>query len=276
MSLQDQLDALKAERYVKTQLPVTLARQRAVGQLLASRLAESAVRAGDRVPSFRLRDGDGTAFSSDDALRLGPVLIVFYRGRWCPYCNLDLSAIELASDKIRSAGASIVAISQQTPAESVQTVRLNGLSFQSLVDRRGRVANAFGLRWKASAELPAVQDGCGGNPAVFNGETSWTFTMPARYIVGADGMVAYADVSIDYTQRGDPSELLPVLDHLRRIRTFAGTRAGSHAGPEPELQKTCPCVPMAHESVPRCAPRWQDPGCEASRRQERPASLRRF
>jgi peroxiredoxin len=200
MSLQDQLDALKAERHVKTPLPVTLARQRAVG---------------DRVPSFRLRDGDGAAFSSDDALRVGPVLIVFYRGRWCPYCNLDLSAIESASGKIRSVGASIVAVSQQTPAESVQTVRLNGLSFRSLVDRHGRVANAFGLRWKASAELRAVQDGCGPDPAVFNGETSWTFTMPARYIVGADGTVAYADISIDYTQRGDPSELLPVLDRLR-------------------------------------------------------------
>ena len=276
MSLQDQLDALKAERQVNTPLAATLARQRAVGQTIASRLAERAVRAGDRVPPFRLRDGNGAAFSSDDALRLGPMLIVFYKSRWCPYCNLELSAIESTSDRIRSAGASIVAVSQQTPAESVQTVRLNGLSFRSLVDRRGGVANAFGLRWKAPTELPAVRDGGGEDPAVFNGETSCAFTMPARYIVGADGTVVYADVSIDYTQRGDPSELLPILDHLRRIRTLAGTRAWPPAGLEPKLQKACPCVPMGHESVPRSASRWQDPECEASRRQERPASLRRF
>jgi peroxiredoxin len=214
MSLQDQLDAVKAERYSKTPLHATLARRRAVDQLLALGLAERALHAGDRAPFFRLRDGSGATFSSDDALRVGPVLIVFYRGRWCPYCNVDLAAIELASREIRSAGASIVAVSQQTPVESLQTVRLNGLSFRSLVDRHGRVASAFGLRWKASAELRAVQEECGVDLAAFNGDAAWTLTMPARYIVGVDGTVAYADISVDYTQRGDPWELLPVLDRL--------------------------------------------------------------
>jgi peroxiredoxin len=215
MTLQDQLDALKAECCAKTPLLVTEARRRAVDQLIAAGLAEKAVHAGGRAPSFRLRDGNGATFSSDRALCAGPVLIVFYRGRWCPYCNLDLSAIESASAEIRSAGASIIAVSQQTPAESLQTARLNGLSFRSLVDRHGRVANAFGLRWKASAELRTVQAECGADLAAFNGEASWTMTMPARYIVGRDGKVAYADISVDYTRRGDPLELLPVLDRLR-------------------------------------------------------------
>jgi peroxiredoxin len=215
MPLQAQLDALKAERYARTPLHATLALQRAVDQLLASGLAERALQAGDRSPSFRLRDGSGATFSTDNALPVGPVLIVFYRGRWCPYCNVDLAAIESTAREIRSAGASIIAISQQTPAESLQTVHLNGLSFGSLVDRHGRVANAFGLRWKVSAELRAVQEECGVDLAAFNGDAAWTLAMPARYIVGADGTVAYADISVDYTQRGDPSEVLPVLDRLR-------------------------------------------------------------
>jgi peroxiredoxin len=231
MSLQDQLDALKAERYAKTPPHATLARRHAVDQLQASGMAERALHAGDRAPSFRLPDGSGETFCSDNALRVGPVLIVFYRGRWCPYCNVDLTAIETASRQIRSAGASIVAVSQQTPAESLKTILLNGLSFGSLVDKQGRIANAFGLRWKVSAEFWAVQEECGADRTAFNDEAAWTLTMPARYIVGSDGTVAYADISVDYTQRGDPSELLPVLDRLR-------TRQRPYCSPETAIGRS--------------------------------------
>jgi peroxiredoxin len=215
VSLQDRLDALKAERCANTPPHATSVVQRSVDQLVESGLAKRALHAGDRVPFFRLHDSCGAAFSLDEALCVGPLLIVFYRGRWCSYCNLDLTAVESASREIGSAGASIVAISQQTAAESRQTVRLNGLSFPSLVDRHGRVANAFGLRWRTSAALRAIRGECGADLTVFNCRASWTLTMPARYVVGTDGTVVYSDISVDYTQRGDPSELLPVLDRLQ-------------------------------------------------------------
>jgi peroxiredoxin len=248
MSLQYQLDALKAEREANTPPHAILTRQRAMDQLLASGLDERVLHVGERPPSFRLRDGSGATFSSDNALSVGPVLIVFYRGRWCPYCNVDLAAIESASREIRSAGASIVAVSQQTPAESLQTVRLNGLSFGSLVDSHGRVANAFGLRWKAPTELRAVQEECGVDPGAFNGDAAWTLTMPARYIVGEDGTVAYADISVDYTQRGDPSELLPVLDRLRARQGPYGSMDAAAGRPKheaPESVSLRPRTPRA-------------------------------
>jgi peroxiredoxin len=214
MPLQDQLDALKAERLAVASPAVTLARQRAVDALATSGLAERALHAGEQAPAFRLRDGNGRAFSSREALRSGPVVVVFYRGRWCPYCNVDLSAIEAASRDIRSLSASLVAVSQQTSGNSLETERRNGLSFASLVDAGGKLAHAFGLRWRASDELRAVQVGCGADLTEFNGEDSWTLTMPARYVVAPGGTVEYADISVDYTRRGDPSELLPVLAHL--------------------------------------------------------------
>ena len=139
---------------------------------------------------------------------------MFYRGRWCPYCNIDLRAIEAASHNIRSLGASLVVISQQTPDNSLEMQRCNGLSFASLVDAGGKVAHAFGLRWKVSDELRAVEEACGMDLAAFNGDPSWTLTMPARYVVAPGGMIEYADISVDYTRRGDPSELIPVLAHL--------------------------------------------------------------
>jgi peroxiredoxin len=214
MLLQDKLDALKAECLVKTPPKVMLVRQRAVEELAASGLAEQAMHAGEQAPAFQLRDGCGQAFSSREALRRGPIVLVFYRGRWCPYCNIDLRAIEAASHDIRSLGASLVIVSQQTPDNSLETQRRNGLSFASLVDARGKVAHAFGLRWKVSNGLRAVEEGCGLDLAAFNGDPSWTLTMPARYVVAPGGMIEYADISVDYTRRGDPSELIPVLAHL--------------------------------------------------------------
>jgi peroxiredoxin len=147
-------------------------------------------------------------------LRRGPIVLVFYRGTWCPYCNIDLRAIEGASHGIHSHGASLVGVSQQTPDNSLETQRRNGLSFASLVDSGGKVAYAFGLRWKVSDELRAVEEGCGMDLWAFNGDPSWTLTMPARYVVAPGGIIEYADISVDYTRRGDPSELIAVLAHL--------------------------------------------------------------
>src|SRR4029077_15344184 len=188
MLLQAKLDALKAECLAKAPPEVTLVRQRAVEGLAASGLAERAMHAGAQAPPFPLRDGyGGAAFSSPDALRRGPIVLVFYRGRWCPYCNIDLRAIEAASHDLRSLGASLVVVSQQTPDNSLETQRRNGLSFASLVDAGGEVADAFGLRWKISDELRAVEEGCGMDLATFNGDASWTLTMPARYVVAPGG-----------------------------------------------------------------------------------------
>jgi peroxiredoxin len=214
MLLQDKLDAVKAEDLAKTPPKVTLVRQRAVETLVTSGLAERAVQAGEQAPAFRLHDGNGRAFSSREALRRGPMVLAFYRGRWCPYCTVDLRAIESASRDIRGLGASLAVVSQQTPDNSLETQRLNALSFASLVDAGGKVAHAFGLRWKVSDELRAVEMGCGIDLVTFNGDPSWTLTMPARYVVASDGTIEYADISIDYTRRGDPSELIPVLAHL--------------------------------------------------------------
>ncbi|WP_262269444.1 peroxiredoxin-like family protein [Microvirga yunnanensis] len=214
MLLQDKLDAVKADCIANTSPKVTLVRQRAVEALVASGLGERATQAGEQAPAFRLCDGYGRAFSSREALRRGPIVVVFYRGIWCPYCNLDLRAIELVSRDIRNLGASLVAVSQQTPDNSLETQRRNELSFASLVDAGGKVAHAFGLRWKVSDELRAVEEDCGMDLAAFTSDPSWTLTMPARYVVARDGMIEYADISVDYTRRGEPSELISVLAHL--------------------------------------------------------------
>ena len=215
MPLQDELDALRDKCYENAPPHIRRVRQEAIDDLVSSGIAERAIHAGDHAFEFRLRDPDGKTISSYTVLNSGPVLIVFYRGGWCPYCKLDLRAIQAVARQLRSSGASIIAVSQQSANESHSTERMNGLSFPSLVDRGGKVARAFGLRWKLSRELHAAEIECGLDLAAVNGESSWTLTMPARYVISPEGIVEYADISADYTRRCDPTELFPVLSQIR-------------------------------------------------------------
>lgn len=215
MQLQDELDAVRDKCYESTPQHIWRVRQEAIDDLISTGIAERAVHAGDRAPRFRLRDSNGKVILTQDLLNSGPVLIIFYRGGWCPYCTVDLRAIQRTAQQLRSAGASIVAVSQQSARDSRSTERTLGLSFPSLVDRGGEVARAFGLRWKLSRELRAVEIESGLDLAAVNDESSWTLPMPARYIISPEGIVEYADVSADYTRRCDPTELFPVLNHIR-------------------------------------------------------------
>jgi peroxiredoxin len=219
MSLQDSLDAFKADFEGNKAPPEAVAAfHRATAELIASGHAERALKAGDRAAAFTLPDADGIAVSSTDLLARGPLVVTFYRGVWCPYCNLDLQALEAAANEIRAFGASLVAISPQTPANSRRSHRENNLSFPILSDHAGMVANAFGLRFRMPDYLIEVYKQFGVDLAVHNGEPSWTLPMPSRYIIGRDGVVAYAEVNPDYTRRPDPEDLLPVLRRLKSAR----------------------------------------------------------
>src|SRR6516165_503083 len=136
MLLQDKLDALKAECLAKTPPKVTLVRQRAVEGLAG--LAERAMHAGEQAPAFQLRDSYGGVFSSREALRRGPIILVFYRGRWCPYCNIDLRAIEAASHDIRSLGASLVVVSRRRLTTAGRRRRATGFRSRAWSTREAR------------------------------------------------------------------------------------------------------------------------------------------
>ncbi len=170
---------------------------------------------------FSLPDAEGATFDSRSQLARGPLLVTFYRGVWCPYCNLDLQALEAARGEIESRGASMVALSMQTASNSRKSQRDNHLGFPILVDFEGAVANRFGLRFKLAHELVDVYKQFGNDLAQISGEPSWTLPMPARYVIDQDGVVAYAEVNPDYTKRPDPSDLFPVLDSLEAARAAA-------------------------------------------------------
>jgi peroxiredoxin len=220
MKLQDKLDAMRDDfengRFplVPTQAQLDTMR-RATQSLIDSRQADKALEAGDKAPEFALRDADGNLVSSRALLSQGPLVATFYRGVWCPYCNLDLQALEKVRPEIEACGASLVAISPQTQANSRKAQRDNKLGFPILSDPGAVVADQFGLRFALPGDLIEVYKQFGTNLPEVNDDPSGVLPMPARYVIGTDGVIAYAEVNPDYTRRPDPSELLPVLDRLR-------------------------------------------------------------
>jgi len=219
MSLQEKLDAFKADFEGKKAPPHVVAiMHKATADLIASGQADRALKAGWRAPKFALPDAHGVVVRSTDLLAKAPLVLTFYRGIWCPYCNMDLQAIEAAAAEIRGLGASLVAISPQAAPNRRKSERENALSFPILSDHGNSVANEFGLRYRLPDDLIAVYKSFGNDLTIGNGEDSWTLPMPARYLIGTDSIIAYAEVNPDYTRRPDPSELLPAL---RRLRTDA-------------------------------------------------------
>jgi peroxiredoxin len=188
---------------------------RATDELIAGTQAQRARKAGDVAPEFTLNDSDGKPVSSRERLAKGPLVVSFYRGVWCPYCNLELQALQAALPEIAARGASLVAISPQTAANSRKSQRDNKLGFPIPSDARSEVADAFGIRFALQDYLIELYKTFKNDLPVFNEDPAWVLPMPARYVIGTDGIIAYAEVNPDYTQRPDPSELLPVLDRLK-------------------------------------------------------------
>ena len=220
MALQDRLDAFKADfesgrLSAQADQEVLDAMHRATDELIASGQAQRARKAGDLAPEFTLIDSDGKPVSSRELLAKGPLVVSFYRGVWCPYCNLELQALQAALPEIAARGASLVAISPQTAANSRKSQRDNKLELSDPERRqersRQRVRHPLRPAGLSDRGLQGFQE----RSARFNNDPSWVLPMPARYVIGTDGIIAYAEVNPDYTQRPDPSELLPVLDRLR-------------------------------------------------------------
>jgi peroxiredoxin len=217
MSLQDKLDAFRAD--FKAGKPpfnappeIHPVMERATAELIASGQAGRAIKAGDRAPHFNLKDQDNNDVSSTALLVKGPLVVTFYRGVWCPYCNIELQAINEVLPEIQAYGANVVAISPQTQVNSRKSVRTNELGFPVLSDVNGQTGAAFGLRFALPDYLVELYKNLKNDLPAFNNDPNWTLPMPARYVIGQDGIVLYSEVNPDYTRRPDPSDMFPVLE----------------------------------------------------------------
>lgn len=219
MSLQAKLDAFKAD-FEAGKPPYNVppsvieTMHRATAELIASGAARQALKIGDKAPAFTLKDPDGNDVSSTVLLAQGPLVVSFYRGVWCPYCNMELQALQAALPEFQRRGARLVAISPQTAPNSRKSVRQNALAFPILSDPENSVAGAFGLRFALPDYLVELYKALKNDLPNFNGDPSWTLPMPGRYVIAPDGTILYAEVNPDYTRRPEPEDMLPALDRF--------------------------------------------------------------
>ena len=141
----------------------------------------------------------------------GPVVLVFYRGGWCPYCNLQLRAFQAVLDGLHEHGATLVAISPQTPDKSLTLAEQAELAFPVLSDVGNAVARRYGLVFALAADDRKLHSGVGIDLTAFNGDDSWELPAPAVYVVDGDGTIRFASVAGDYRWRVGPDEVLAAL-----------------------------------------------------------------
>jgi peroxiredoxin len=169
---------------------------------------------GEQIPSFTLPDPWGALVSSDDLLKRGPLVISFYRGDWCPYCNLELRALEAAAPRIAELGASIVAISGQRPDAAAGLTEKHELSFPVLSDVDQVAIRAYKLRYDVPAELRAMFEARGSDMSQRNADGSWTLPISATYVTDRTGKIILRHCDPEWRVRLDPEAIILALEEL--------------------------------------------------------------
>ena len=190
--------------------------------LLDSNIAMRSLQAGETAPDFELDDGTGVPLRLSQLLRSGPVVLTFYRGRWCRWCRGLLGELEATAAEIRALGARLIAVSPQTPAWSRATAEAGGLSYAVLSDVENRVARRFGLVYELPAALQASYARLGIDLRAYNGSRSFELPVPATYVIAPGGKILYAFVSRDDAERPRASEILAALRSALAARDEAG------------------------------------------------------
>lgn len=189
-----------------------------IEELRADFAAERALAVGALAPDFDLPNAYGRQISLSGVLRDGPAVVSFYRGGWCPYCNIQLRAYQAALPDMIALGARLLAISPQLPDGSLTTAEANRLSFDVLSDVGNTVARSFGLVFSLPEELRAALRSNNKALPGINGDESWELPIPATYVIAQDGQISLASVEVDYRRRLSPDDILRALQALRSTR----------------------------------------------------------
>lgn len=177
----------------------------------------AAIAIGQRAPDFELPDARGEAVSLSGLRAKGPVVVTFYRGSWCPYCNLQLRALQARLTDIRALGADLVAISPQKPDESLTQTERDALEFTVLSDQDARVAAQYGVAWEVpKLILEHMRKDRNLDLAEINNGNGSVLPIPATFVLGPDGVVAWRYVDVDYRTRAEPEDVVAALRSVKR------------------------------------------------------------
>ncbi len=180
-------------------------------ELMSSNVAVNAKTTGDKAPGFELPNVRGGTLNIRDALAEGPVVLSFYRGSWCPFCNLELNALQQQLPVIRGCGASLIAVSPEKPDASLTHAEKLNLEFDVLSDPGNGVAGAYGLIMTVPESLRPLYLQWGIDLPAANGDDSYQLPVPATYVIDRNGIIQAAYVDKDYTKRMEPEAIIEAL-----------------------------------------------------------------
>jgi len=174
------------------------------------------LRAGDLAPDFVLPDCAGAGARLGDALRDGPIVLKFYRGRWCPFCTLELRAYQRLLPEIRALGAELIALSPQNEQETAFNRDRDHLRFPMLTDVDNCIAGQFGITYEVTDELRRLYESTGMDLTRTNAASTWTVPLPAVYLIAQDRRITWSYVDPDYLHRAEPETVIAELRRLQR------------------------------------------------------------
>jgi peroxiredoxin len=174
----------------------------------AGRVAGKALRRGQVSPRFALPSATGAIVSLEERLAYGPIIVTFYRGGWCPYCNIALRALQSRLPEIKSLGGSLIAISPEVPDQSLSTTEKLALEFDVLSDADNSVARLFGLVYRISDAARERLQAFGRDLVAHNGTDSWELPITATYVINQEGLIVFDHVDADYRERLDPATVV--------------------------------------------------------------------
>jgi len=185
------------------------------GNKLASlKLEANFPKPGEIASDFELPSITGKNIKLYDQLKDKNVVLVFYRGGWCPYCSLELRAYQAYLEDFKKDGAVLIAISPELPDKASETAGKNQLNFEVLYDKASTVAKKYNLVFKLTDELIEIYKQLGIDVESANGDDSNELPVPATLVIDRDKTIRYVFADIDYTKRAEPSEILKVLKQI--------------------------------------------------------------
>ncbi|MGH1439036.1 MAG: peroxiredoxin-like family protein [Cellvibrionaceae bacterium] len=210
-SLSEQIEEYKAGFRSKVPETIQATMAKATQSLAASDIAQKAPNTGDKLPTFKLTDQHGKNQTLEQLLSDGPLVITFYRGGWCPYCNLELRAYQDVLGEIKDTGANLIAITPELPDNSLSTVEKNELGFTVLSDVDSKYARSIDLVFTLPEELRPIYESFGIHIEAHNGSGQFDLPLAATYVVAQDGTIINAFVDADYTKRQEPNVAVEAL-----------------------------------------------------------------
>mgnify|MGYP001046171995 FL=1 len=212
MTLREQLQNLADNSAKKIPAKAQVVMNNAIKKLKTSNILEKAFKTGDTIPKIELPNAKGVSINLNDILAKGKrIVISFYRGGWCPYCNLELKALQQSLPEIKTKNAVLIAINPETPDNSLSTLEKNNLEFEVLSDKNNEVAKSLNLVFQLPEDLQNLYKKFGINLDQVQGNTTQELPIAATYVIDTNGVILYHFLDEDYKLRADPKDILAIL-----------------------------------------------------------------